>query len=56
MWYVSHTPELYAERKEIIADLKKKVPGLYFNGSLKKRFKSFLFRYAPDLCVKFHAR
>jgi glycosyltransferase involved in cell wall biosynthesis len=56
MWYVSHIPELYAERQEIIADLKKKVPDLYFNGNLKKRFKSFLFKYAPDLCIKFHAR
>lgn len=56
MWYVSHTPGLYAERQEFIADLKKKVPDLYFNGNLKKRFKSFLFKYAPDLCIKLHAR
>lgn len=22
MWYIAHTPELYADRKEIIADLR----------------------------------
>ena len=56
MWFVSHTPELYADRKEIIADLKEKVPNLSFQGSLRQKIKSFLFKYAPTLCVKLHAR
>lgn len=56
MWYVSHTPELYADRKEIIAELKEKVPNLSFQGSLRQKIKSFLFKYAPTLCVKLHAR
>ena len=56
MWYVSHTPELYADRKEILDDLKKRVPNLSFSGSLKNRIKSILFKYAPTLCVKLHAR
>ena len=56
MWYVSHIPELYAEKEEIIADLKEKVPHLSFQGSLRQRLKSFLFKYAPTLCVKLHAR
>ncbi len=56
MWFVSHTPELYADRKEIIADLKGRVPQLSFGGGLRQRIKSFLFKYAPTLCVKLHAR
>ena len=56
MWFVSHTPELYADRKEILDDLKKRVPNLSFSGSLKNRIKSILFKYAPTLCVKLHAR
>ena len=56
MWFVSHTPELYADRKEILDDLKKRIPNLSFSGSLKNRIKSILFKYAPTLCVKLHAR
>ncbi len=55
MWYIAHTPELYADRKEIIADLKEKVPNLSFRGSMKRWIKSFLFKHAPTLCVKLHA-
>lgn len=56
MWYVANTPALYEERKEIIDDLKKKVPDLSFSGNLKQRVNSFLFKYAPNLCIKLHAR
>lgn len=55
MWYIAHTPELYADRKEIIADLKERVPNLSFRGSMKRWIKSFLFKHAPTLCVKLHA-
>jgi len=55
MWYIANTPALYAERKEILDDLKKRVPNLSFSGSLKNRFKSILFKYAPNLCIKLHA-
>ena len=55
MWYVSHTPAIYAERKEIIGDLKKKVPNLSFNVGLKQRINSILFKYAPNLYIRIHA-
>ena len=32
MWYLSHEKEVFPYRKEIIGDLKKKVPGLCFRG------------------------
>lgn len=52
MWFVAHTPTIYAERKEIINDLKQRVPDLAFKADFKQRIKTFLFRYAPDLYLK----
>lgn len=52
LWYLSHHRLLYPHRMEVINDLKKKVPGLYFKGSLKQRFVSFCYTYIPDLYIR----
>lgn len=52
LWYLSHHHSLYPHRMEIINDLKKKVPRLYFKGSFKQRFVSFCYTYFPDLYIR----
>ena len=52
LWYLSHHRSLYPHRMEVINDLKKKVPGLYFNGSLKQHFVSFCYTFIPDLYIR----
>lgn len=51
LWYLSHYRELYPHRKEIIADLKQKIPNLRFHNSCKQRFVSFCFRHIPSLYI-----
>lgn len=51
LWYLSHHRSLYPHRMEVINDLKKKIPGLYFRGSLKQRFISFCYTYIPNLYI-----
>lgn len=43
IWYLSHQKSLYSYRKEIVHDLKKKVPELVLNNSLKERIISAFF-------------
>lgn len=52
LWYLSHHQSLYPHRMEVINDLKKKVPGLYFKGSLKQHLVSFCYTYIPDLYIR----
>ncbi|MBE6282261.1 MAG: glycosyltransferase [Bacteroides sp.] len=52
LWYLSHHRSLYPHRMEVINDLKKKVPGLYFKGSLKQHLVSFCYTYIPDLYIR----
>ena len=52
LWYLSHYHSLYPHRMEVINDLKKKVPNLYFKGSLKQRFVSFCYTYFPDIYIR----
>lgn len=52
LWYLSHHRSLYPYRMEVINDLKKKVPGLYFKGSLKQHLVSFCYTYIPDLYIR----
>ena len=51
LWYLSHHRSLYPHRMEIIKDLKKKVPALSFNGSLKQKFVTFCYKYLPDIYI-----
>lgn len=52
LWYLSHHRSLYPHRMEVINDLKKKVPGLYFKGSFKQHLVSFCYTYIPDLYIR----
>lgn len=51
-WYISHHPNLMKERKDIIKDLRKMVPDLYFSNGLKQRFVSLFFKLMPSLYLK----
>lgn len=51
LWYLSHHRSLYPHRMEIVKDLKKKVPALSFNGSLKQKFVTFCYKYLPDIYI-----
>lgn len=53
LWYLSHYTSLYPQRREVIADLKKKCPNLSFNGNMKQRITSFFYKYMPSLYISF---
>lgn len=52
LWYLSHHRSLYPHRMEVINDLKKKIPGLYFKSTLKQHLVSFCYTYIPDLYIR----
>lgn len=52
LWYLSHHRSLYPHRMEVINDLRKKVPNLFFNSCLKQRFVTFCYKYIPDLYLR----
>lgn len=56
LWYLSHYKSLYQCRKEILNDLKSKVPGLSFKSSIKQRFVSFCYTYFPSayISIRYH--
>ena len=56
MWYISHVKELQPHGKEIIADLKRRVPDLHFTGGMKKRVLSWFFRMMPNTYVRLRSR
>lgn len=51
LWYLSHYRQLYPHRNEIIADLKRKIPNIYFHNTYRQRFISFCFKYIPSLYI-----
>lgn len=51
LWYLSHYRQLYPHRNEIIADLKRKIPNIYFQNTYRQRFISFCFKYIPSLYI-----
>lgn len=53
LWYLSHYQSLYPYRREIIDDLKLKVPNLSFHNTCKQRFISFCIKYIPSLYLSF---
>lgn len=48
-WFIVNSEDLLAERKTITKDLRKKVPNLYFCGSIIERTESFFYRYMPNV-------
>ncbi|MEE3415528.1 MAG: glycosyltransferase [Prevotella sp.] len=47
LWYLTKDKELYRYRREIVVDLKKRVPEMYFSNGFKQIVFSFLFEYMP---------
>lgn len=50
-WYLAHTPALYAQRKEIINDLKSRVPSFMLKQSFHQWTFSILYTYFPFFYV-----
>lgn len=57
LWCISHNEKLCANRKQIISDLRSKIPprDFYFNASFKQKLVSVLFRYMPSTYIKFRS-
>ena len=47
VWYTINDQQLYEHRKEIVSDLRKKVPYLDFSNGTKQRMVSIVFRTMP---------
>lgn len=47
LWYITHHQTLLAERREIVADLKQRVPDLRFTNGRKQRLVSWCYRHMP---------
>ena len=47
MWYLIHVKGLFEYRREVVEDLKRKIPNLYFYNGFKQIIISILFRYIP---------
>ncbi len=52
LWYISHIKSILPERKELVEDLKNKVPNIWFKNGLKQLFVSIMFRYFPSIYLK----
>ena len=52
LWCISHNINVYIYRKEIVKDLMKRVPNIWFNNTLKQLIVSILFRAIPNLYLK----
>lgn len=55
VWYVSHNSSLLAQRREIMSDLKRRVPNLYFENGIKQKCISLLYHYCPNLYIRLRA-
>ena len=57
IWCISHDEQLCANRKQIVSDLKSKIPPnkFYFAASTKQRLISVFYRYLPNLYIKFRS-
>ena len=47
LWYLTKDKELYRYRREIVKDLKMRVPDMHFSNGFKQKTFSFLFDYMP---------
>ena len=52
LWCISHNKNVYMYRKEIVKDLMKRVPSIWFKNNLKQLAVSILFRAIPNLYLK----
>lgn len=47
MWYISNHKTILRDKKEIVDDLKRRVPDLKFTNGIKQQFVSILYRMMP---------
>lgn len=52
LWCISHNKNVYMYKDEIVADLMKRVPQIWFKNGYKQLIVSILFRMAPSLYLK----
>ena len=55
MWYLSHHSELTDSRKEVVEDLKMRVPNLLFMNGVKQMLVSILFKISPWLYLRLYS-
>lgn len=52
LWCISHNKNVLDHRHEIVNDLRKRVPDLWFSNGIKQSIVSFLFRVIPNTYLK----
>ena len=52
LWCISHNKNVLDHRHEIVNDLRKRVPDLWFSNGIKQSVVSFLFRVIPNTYLK----
>ena len=55
LWCISHNKSVLDHRREIVKDLKKRVPDLWFSNGMKQIIVSLMFRLIPNTYLKFRA-
>ena len=51
MWYLTHEKHLFGYKKEVVEDLKRKVPNLSFKNGFKQKLVSFMFANFPYMYI-----
>ena len=51
IWYLTHEKHLFGYKKEVVEDLKRKVPNLSFKNGFKQKLVSFMFAYFPYMYI-----
>ena len=55
LWCISHNKHILDHRREIVDDLQKRVPDLWFSNGMKQFIVSLLFRFIPNTYLKLRA-
>lgn len=55
LWCISHNKDVLEHRREIVSDLQKRVPDLWFSNGMKQIVVSLLFRLIPNIYLKLRA-
>ena len=55
LWYLSHDKAIWQYRKEVIRDLRQRIPSLKFTNGLKQRLISLVFNHCPNTYLYFRS-
>ena len=55
LWYLSHDKAIWQYRKEVIRDLRQRIPSLKFTNGLKQRLISLAFNHCPNTYLYFRS-